>query len=203
MGQQNILYMGPMLDVESHHHRHHHHPEPCMVSYGGVTCFLQPYNSHTILPLPGNRTTFDPRYLPENHGQLPYTITHYNGEHCNTFMMPSPSASVFSVPPTHDHLPFPNNHQIFERDRSLFMDGSNRVFKRSGSSVTLPMRSEGNRASGAMGFDFDPMVVHNSSHLVHGGQLVQAVPTPWLDQHNATGGLSWNRAHGVPYMQGI
>ncbi|KAK1431021.1 hypothetical protein QVD17_14212 [Tagetes erecta] len=174
-----------------------------MVSYGGVTCFLQPYNSHMILPLPENRTTFDPRYLPENHGQLPYMITHYNGEHCNTFMMPTPSASVFSVPPNHDHLPFPNNHQIFERDRSVFIDGSNRVFKRSGSLVTVPMRSEGNRAGGAMGFEFDPMAVHNSSHLVHGAQLIPAVPTPWLDQHSATGGFSWNRAHGVPYMQDI
>ncbi|KAK9077468.1 hypothetical protein SSX86_005805 [Deinandra increscens subsp. villosa] len=197
MGQQNILYAGPMLDMEPHHH-----PEPCMVSYGGVTCFPQPYNSHTILPPPGNRTTIDPRYLPENHGLLPYMITQYNGEHCNTFMIPSPSASFFSVPVNHEHLPFSNNHQIFERNRSLFMDGSNRVFKRSGSSVAVPMTSEGNRATVAMGFEFGPVVVHNSSHLVHGGHVVQALPAPWLDQHSGTGGFSWNRAHGVPYLQG-
>ncbi|KAI7755781.1 hypothetical protein M8C21_004026 [Ambrosia artemisiifolia] len=196
MGQQNVLYTCPMLDVEPRH------PEPCMVSYGGVTCLPQPYNSHAILPPPGRRTTFDPPYLPENHGQLPYMITQYNGEHCSTFMLPSPSAGVFSVPMNHDHLPF-NNHQIFERTRSLFMDGPNRVFKRSGSAVAVPMTSEGNRATGVMGFEFDPVMVHNSSHLVHGGQLVQAVPNPWLDQHSATGGFPWNRAHGVPYSQDI
>ncbi|KAI3804837.1 hypothetical protein L1987_26677 [Smallanthus sonchifolius] len=130
-------------------------------------------------------------------------ITQYNGEHCNTFMMPSPSAGVFSVPVNHDHLPFSNNHNIFERNRSLFMDGANHVFKRTGSLVAVPMTSEGNRATSAMGFDFDPMVVHNSSHLVHGGQLIQAVPTPWLDQHSASGGFSWGHAHGLPYLQDI
>ncbi|KAM0003156.1 putative transcription factor C2H2 family [Helianthus debilis subsp. tardiflorus] len=174
MGQQNVLYTCPMLDVGPQRH-----PEPCLVSYGGVTCFPQPYNSHTILPPPGRRTTFDPPYLPENHGQLPY------------IMMPSPSAGVFSVPMNHDHLPFPNNHQIYERARSLYMDGPNCVFKRSGSSVPTDV----------MGFDFDPMVAHNSSHLVHGGQLVHAVPTPWLDPHSATGVFSLNRAHGGPYLQ--
>ncbi|KAD4178974.1 hypothetical protein R6Q59_022533 [Mikania micrantha] len=174
-----------------------HHLEPCMISYGGVACFPRPYDSRTILPPPGNRTTFEPCFLPENHGQLPYMITQYNGDHCNTFMIPSPSANVFSVPMNHDHLPFSNNHQIFERNRSLFMDGSNLVYKRSGSSAAVPMTSEGNRATGAMGFDFDPVMVHTSSHLF------QAVPPPWLDLHSATGVCSWNQALGVPYLQDV
>ncbi|XP_076944749.1 uncharacterized protein LOC143615531 [Bidens hawaiensis] len=141
MGQQNILYAGPMLGIEPRH------PEPCMLSYGGVTCYPQPYNSHAILPPPGNRTTFDPRYLPENHGQLPYMITQYNG-------------GVFPVPVNHDHLHFLNSNQ-FERTRSLFIDGSYRVFKR----------------LGFMGFDFDPRLVHAvaAPWVAHGGPHLQAV----------------------------
>ncbi|KAJ0847646.1 hypothetical protein HanPSC8_Chr13g0547611 [Helianthus annuus] len=54
------------------------------------------------------------------------------------------------------------------------------------------MTSEGNRVTGAVGFEFDPLVVSNGGHLVRGGQLVQAVPA---------GGYSWNHAHGVPYLQ--
>ncbi|KAI3703886.1 hypothetical protein L1987_74082 [Smallanthus sonchifolius] len=59
------------------------------------------------------------------------------------------------------------------------------------SSVAVPMTSERNRATGPTGFDFDPVVLHSSSHLVHGGQLVQPVPA---------GGFSRNHAHGVPYL---
>ncbi|KAI3828228.1 hypothetical protein L1987_02325 [Smallanthus sonchifolius] len=169
-----MSYAGPMLDVEPQ--KVHHCP------YN---------NNHTMLPPSGNRTTFDPCYLPENHGQLPYVNIRHNCEHCNAFVIPSPRAGVSSVPVNHDHFPFLNNHQIFERNRSLFMDGSNGVFKRSGSLVAVPMTSERNRATGPMGFDYDPVVVHSSSHLAHGGQLVQPVPA---------GGFSRNRAHGVPYL---
>ncbi|XP_024960458.1 probable E3 ubiquitin-protein ligase ZFP1 isoform X2 [Cynara cardunculus var. scolymus] len=220
----------------------HPHAEPCMVSYGGVTCYPQPFNSRTIIPPPGNRTGFDPRYLPENHGWLPYVITQYNGEHCNTFMVPS---GVFPVPinqGVHDHLPFSNNHQIFERNRSLVMEGPNDAFKRkniegfprnfpgfyrtpgSSSSVAtsegtmmdatsygahndIRLGMEGglnrggrNRATGVMGFDH--VGVHNNNRLIHGGQPTQTVPTPLLDQHGANGAFPWNRAHGVPYLQG-
>ncbi|KAD6454033.1 hypothetical protein E3N88_08739 [Mikania micrantha] len=156
MGQQNMSNVCPKLDVEPQ--QVPHHPEPCMV-----------YN-HPILSPPTHN-------LPENHRQLPYVNSHHNCEHCNTHMTSSPSAGVVSAPVNHDHLPFLNNRRIFERDRSLFMDGSNGVFKGSGSSVTVPMTSEGNRATGAMGSEFDPVVGRNSSHLVRGGQLFQSGPS--------------------------
>ncbi|KAL8209732.1 hypothetical protein R6Q57_006464 [Mikania cordata] len=167
MGQQNMSNVCPKLDVEAQ--QVPHHPEPCMV-----------YN-HPLLSPPA-------RNLPENHRQLPYVNSHHNCEHCNTHMTPSPSAGVVSAPVNHDHLPFLNNRHIFERDRSLFMDGSNGVYKGSGSSVTVPMTSEGNRGTGAMGSEFDPVVGRNSSHLVRGGQLVQSGPA---------------RSFSHPYLQGI
>lgn len=138
-----MSYTGPMHDMEQQQ-VHHYHPEP----------YPQPYNNHTMLPPPGN---FDPRYLPENHGQLPYMITQYNG-------IPTP-AGAFSVPVNHDHLP-----------RHI-------AFKRSTSSGAVPM-------------------VHNNGHLVHGGQPVQVGPAPWLNERSINGEFLWNRAHGVPYMQG-
>ncbi|KAI3702814.1 hypothetical protein L6452_28566 [Arctium lappa] len=153
-------------------------------------------------------------------------------------MVPSPSAGVFPIPinqGVHDRLPFSNNHQIFERNRSLVTEGSNGAFKRknvegyprnfqgfypapgSSSSVatsdgtTMDATSFGvpehglnrggrNRAAGVMGFDH--VVVHSNSRLIHGGQSTQAVPTPLLDQRGANGAFPWNRAHGVPYLQG-
>ncbi|XP_071730124.1 uncharacterized protein [Rutidosis leptorrhynchoides] len=130
MGQPNMSYTDPMPEVDPQ--VHYHHTEHGTVSYGGPTSSWQPYNtSTTILP---PRTNFDPFYPPENHGHLPYLTTQYNSEHCNTYMISSPSGGNFSVP------------------------------------------------------------VNN--HLVHGGQSVQAVPNPWLEQ------LTWNYCHGVPFVQG-
>lgn len=97
----------------------------------------------------------------------------------------------------------------------------------SSSSVVIPMNTEGpmmdgpplvmeptlirngrNRGSGAIGVD--PVLAHNSSHLIPGnysGQPLQAVPNPWLDQQfrgngNDGGAFSWNHGHGIPYPQG-
>ncbi|KAK9077890.1 hypothetical protein SSX86_006228 [Deinandra increscens subsp. villosa] len=178
MGQQNRYYAGPISDVEPQ--QVHHRPESCMVSHNG----------HTMLPSSGNITAFGPRNLPENQGQLPHVNPQYNGERGNTSMGPSPSAGLVSVPVNHDHVPVPND-QVIERNRSVFMDGSTGLSKRSGSSVTVPMTSEGNRATGSVGFDFDPVAVHNRNRLVRGGQAVRAVPQ----------GLLWNRAPRVRSVQ--
>ncbi|KAI3716237.1 hypothetical protein L6452_23439 [Arctium lappa] len=257
MGQRNMLYTGPMLETE----HGHLHPEPCVLPYGGMPSFPQPTNNHTILPPPGNRTSFNPQHLPENHGPLPHAITQYNGvdhhrpangiEYNNIFMTPS-GARVFPVAINHgiqDQLPFSSIRGSLERNDVQFMDGLNGAFKRknaegfpgnihyfypapgSSSSVGIPMNTEGipdyrggndvplvmeaavhrsarNRGSGAIGVD--PGLAHSSSHLIpgnYGGQPLQAVPAPWLDQQFCGNGsdacaFSWNHAPGMPYLQG-
>nr|GEZ53199.1 hypothetical protein [Tanacetum cinerariifolium] len=89
----------PMHDVKPQQ-VHHYHPEP----------YLQLYNNHTILPPSRN---FDPRYLPENHGRLPYMITHYNG-------IPTPGGA-FSVSVNHDHdhgVPYMQGYQVVVVNRN-------------------------------------------------------------------------------------
>nr|XP_043626310.1 probable E3 ubiquitin-protein ligase ZFP1 [Erigeron canadensis] len=69
-------------------------------------------------------------------------------------------------------------------------------------------RSARNRGSSAIGVD--PVLAHSSSHLMpgnYGGQHLQAVPNPWLDQQfcgnsSDTGSFSWNHGPGIPYLQG-
>ncbi|KVH93098.1 Zinc finger, RING/FYVE/PHD-type [Cynara cardunculus var. scolymus] len=258
MGQRNMLYTGPMLETE----HSHLHPEPCVLPYGGMPSFPQPTNNHTILPPPGNRTSFNPQHLPENHGPLPHGITQYNGvdhhrpangiEYNNIFMTPS-GARVFPVAINHgiqDQLPFSGIRGSLERNDAQFMDGLNGAFKRknaegfpgnihyfypapgSSSSVAIPMNADGipdyrggndvplvmeaavhrsarNRGTGAIGVD--PGLAHSNSHLIpgnYGGQPLQAVPAPWLDQQFCGNGsdacaFSWNHAPGIPYLQGI
>lgn len=257
MGQRNMLYTGPILETE----HGHLHPEPCVLPYGGMPSFPQPTNNHTILPPPGNRTSFNPQHLPENHGPLPRAITQYNGvdhhrpangiEYNNIFMTPS-GARVFPVAINHgiqDQLPYASIRGSLERNDVQFMDGINGAFKRknaegfpgnihyfypasgSSSSVGIPMNTEGipdyrggndvplvmegavhrsarNRGSGAINVDHG--LAHGSSHLIpgnYGGQLIQAVPAPWLDQQFCGNGgdacgFSWNHAPGIPYLQG-
>ncbi|KAI7728474.1 hypothetical protein M8C21_012613 [Ambrosia artemisiifolia] len=206
MAQRNILYTGPILETE-------HgpiHPEPCIVPYGGIPSFPQPTNNHTILPPSGNRTSFNPQHLPENHGPLPPGITQFNGlDHLyhpanNLFMTPT-GARVFPVATNHgmqDQSPFFSVRGSFENCQ--FVDG----FKRknaegfpgnvqyfnptvgSSSSAGIPMNTEG------------AMIPGN-----YGGQPIQAVPNPWLDQQfcgngNDGGAFSWNHGPALPYLQG-
>ncbi|KAK9060439.1 hypothetical protein SSX86_021143 [Deinandra increscens subsp. villosa] len=97
----------------------------------------------------------------------------------------------------------------------------------SSSSVAIPMSTEGtmmdgpsvvmeptvhisgrNRGSGTIGVD--PVLAHSNNHLIpgnYGGQPIQAVPNPWLDQQfcgngNDGGAFSWNHGPGIPYLQG-
>ncbi|KAI3774963.1 hypothetical protein L1987_49529 [Smallanthus sonchifolius] len=69
-------------------------------------------------------------------------------------------------------------------------------------------RSGRNRGSGAIGVD--PVLAHSSSHLIpgnYGGQPLQTVPNPWLDQQfsgngSDGGAFSWNHGPSIPYLQG-
>lgn len=235
-------YTGPILETE----HGHIHPEPCVVPYGGMPSFPQPTNNHTILPTPGNLTSFNLQHIPENHGPLPHGITQFNSlDHHhpanNVFMTPS-GARLFPVAINYgmqDQLPFPSIHGSFENCQ--IMDG----FKRknaegfpgniqyfyptpgSSSSAGIPMTTEGtmmdgpslvmesavhrsgrNRGSGAIGID--PVLAHSSGHLIpgnYGGQPLQPVPNPWLDQQfcgngNDAAAFSWNHGPGIPYLQG-
>lgn len=140
MGQRNMLYTGPMIDMEMDQHAHLH-AEPC-VPYGGITNFPQP-NGHTMLSPPGNISTFDSHHLPENHGAVPYGLTQYNGvenHHPGSNIALTPSSTrIFPVPLNHgphDQLPFSGNHGGFEVSadtygrNSHFMDGVGGSFKR-------------------------------------------------------------------------
>ncbi|KAI7752010.1 hypothetical protein M8C21_030421 [Ambrosia artemisiifolia] len=84
----------------------------------------------------------------------------------------------------------PVNVGVLTRSQTVAVE--HQIVIRLGSSGVDPMNSEENRAAGAVGFEFDPLMVSDGSHMVRGGQLVQGVPA---------GGYSWNRAHGVPYLQ--
>lgn len=227
-----MLYTGPMLETEHNHLQ----PEPCIIPYGGIPSFPQPTNNnHTILPPPGTLTTFNPQHLPENHIPLPHGITQYNHHH-NHHHHPHPANNVFMTPPTpgarvfpihgmQDQLPFPSRGGF---ENGQFVDGFKRknaegfvgniqyfypVPGSSSSSVGVPMNNEGtmmdgqplvnvvrNRGSGAIGVD----------HLIagnYGGQPLQPVPNPWLDQQfcgngGDAGAFSWNHGPGIPYLQG-
>nr|GEX48897.1 hypothetical protein [Tanacetum cinerariifolium] len=69
-------------------------------------------------------------------------------------------------------------------------------------------RSGRSRGSGAIAVD--PVLAHSSGHLIlgnFGGQPLQAVPNPWLDQQFCANGsdgsaFSWNHGPGIPYLQG-
>lgn len=77
-----------------------------------------------------------------------------------------------------------------------------------GGSFAIPEFRGGNRGSGGIGVD--PVLAHSSGHLIpgnYGGQPMQAVPAPWLDQQfcgngGDSGAFSWNHAPGIPYLQG-
>ncbi|KAJ9551440.1 hypothetical protein OSB04_015485 [Centaurea solstitialis] len=133
----------------------HPHIEPRVVSYGGVTCFPQPFNSRTMIPPPGNRLV-----------SILVTCPRITGG-------------------------FPTSNGAFKRKN---VEGYSRNFQGfypgygSSSSVATSERSmmDATTSFGA--------------RLVHGGQPTQSVPTLC---HGANGVFSWDRAHGVPYLQGI
>lgn len=161
-----MIYTGPILESE----HVHLHPEP----YTAIQNFPQPTTNITILPPPGNRTSFNPQHPPENHIPLPHTITQYNttvDHHQNLYMTP-PGARVFPIPINHgiqDQIPF-SIRGTFERNdgSGQFMDGLN-AFKRKNaegypgniqyfypaagpsSSVAIPMNGEVRMMDGGSG----------------------------------------------------
>lgn len=207
-----MVYTGPMLETEHGHLR----LEPCVIPYGGIPSFPQPTNNHSILPPPpGTLTSFNPQHLPENHVPLPRGITQFNGVDRQLHHQPHPANNVFMTPRVfpvainhamQDQLPYSTIRGNFENGQ--FMD----VFKRknaegfpgniqyfypamgASSSVGIPMNTEGT----------------SSSRLIpgnYGGQPLQAVPNPWLDQQFCGNGsdnaaFSWNHGPGIPYLQG-
>ncbi|KAK3036305.1 hypothetical protein RJ639_031277 [Escallonia herrerae] len=164
MGQRNMLYTTPMIDIEMDQQgRGNLHLEPSVL-YGNMTSYLQP-NVHALVPAPGNRNNIDVQNLPEHQGAFSYGMTHYNGiqhhhpagnpdlpvatasSHYNMFMTPSPSARVFPVLSNHgphEQLPFPSNHGTLElsadsyRRNSHLVDGVGGIFKRKDAEGGIP-----------------------------------------------------------------
>ncbi|KAK3030261.1 hypothetical protein RJ639_039844 [Escallonia herrerae] len=164
MGQRNMLYTTPMIDVEMDQQgRGNLHPEPSVL-YGNMTSYPQP-NVHALVPAPGNRNNIDVQNLPEHQGAFSYGMTHYNGiqhhhpagnldlpvatasSHYNMFMTPSPGARVFPVLSNHgphEQLPFPSNHGTLElsadsyRRNSHLVDGVGGIFKRKDAEGGIP-----------------------------------------------------------------
>ncbi|XP_076882514.1 uncharacterized protein LOC143530995 isoform X2 [Bidens hawaiensis] len=179
MGQRNMLYTGPPLETE--HGRIH--PEPSVVPYGGLPSFPQPTNNNLTI-LPG----FNPQHLPENHGPLPPGITQFNGP---------------DHPHSHPHLHHPaNNVYMTPNGARVFQPAINHgiqnpfidVFKRKNAegfpgNMQYFYPTPGSSSSGAIGVD--PVLAHNSGHLIpgnYGGQHIQTV--------------LWNHGPGLPYLQG-
>lgn len=125
MGQRNMH----IIDLESDQRDQDYiHSEPC-VFYSAMTNYPQP-NVHTVVPPPGNASTFNLHHQPEHHeGAFFYGMPQYNqypaanvdlaggssSNLYNPYMIPPSAPRDFPLPVnhgTHDQFSFSSTHRV-------------------------------------------------------------------------------------------
>lgn len=171
------MYTGPMIDTEIEHA--HLQPEPYLIPYGhqplptGVTFIAGPPGARLVpVPMsPGlhNQLAFPNHVMDGPHNAFKGKIT--EGVHVNfQYAYPAPGSSPFVVP----------DYRGFDVVPVVMGPGVHR----------------GARNRGGGGIDLNPNFALQFVPMSHGGQPLQMVPGPWLDQPFCGNAL------GIPYIQG-